>query len=197
MSKNVIAFMNMKGGVGKTTICVNLAAQLADFGKKVLVIDMDPQMNASQYMLAPMQIEKAMNDKKTLYRLYKDEVDIDLYSAGIIGDEVEETDGELIIEGVRQNLDLICGDLNMTKVKEDGSNSDTLATYIEADGLKEKYDFIFIDCPPTQSVYTISAFKASDFYIVIIKPDYLSTIGLSLFMRMVTNTIKIEKSQNR
>ena len=193
MSKNVIAFMNMKGGVGKTTICVNLAAQLADFGKKVLVIDMDPQMNASQYMLAPMQIEKAMNNKKTLYRLYKDEVDIDLYSAGIIGDEVEETDGELIIEGVRQNLDLICGDLNMTKVKEDGSNSDTLATYIEADGLKEKYDFIFIDCPPTQSVYTISAFKASDFYIVIIKPDYLSTIGLSLFMRMVTNYNKNRK----
>lgn len=193
MSKNVIAFMNMKGGVGKTTICVNLAAQLADFGKKVLVIDMDPQMNASQYMLAPMQIEKAMNDKKTLYRLYKDEVDIDLYSAGIIGDEVEEADGELIIEGIRQNLDLICGDLNMTKVKEDGSNSDTLATYIEADGLKEKYDFIFIDCPPTQSVYTISAFKASDFYIVIIKPDYLSTIGLSLFMRMVTNYNKNRK----
>lgn len=193
MSKNVIAFMNMKGGVGKTTICVNLAAQLADFGKKVLVIDMDPQMNASQYMLNPRQIEKAMNDKKTLYRLYKDEVDIDLYSTGIIGDEVEEADGDLIIEGVRQNLDLICGDLNMTKVKEDGSNSDTLATYIEADGLKEKYDFIFIDCPPTQSVYTISAFKASDFYIVIIKPDYLSTIGLSLFMRMVTNYNKNRK----
>ena len=109
-----------------------------------------------------------MNDKKTLYRLYKDEVDMDLYSASIIGDEVEEADGDLIIEGVRENLDLICGDLNMTKVKEDGSNSDTLATYIEADGLKEKYDFIFVDCPPTQSVYTISAFKASDFYIVII-----------------------------
>lgn len=193
MSKNVIAFMNMKGGVGKTTICVNLAAQLAKFGKKILVIDMDPQMNASQYMLAPTEIEKAMNDKKTLYRLYKDEVDMDLYSASIIGDEVEEADGDLIIEGVRQNLDLICGDLNMTKVKEDGSNSDTLATYIEADGLKEKYDFIFIDCPPTQSVYTISAFKASDFYIVIIKPDYLSTIGLSLFMRMVKNYNKNRK----
>lgn len=193
MSKNVIAFMNMKGGVGKTTICVNLAAQLAKFGKKILVIDMDPQMNASQYMLTPTEIEKAMNDKKTLYRLYKDEVDMDLYSASIIGDEVEEADGDLIIEGVRENLDLICGDLNMTKVKEDGSNSDTLATYIEADGLKEKYDFIFIDCPPTQSVYTISAFKASDFYIVIIKPDYLSTIGLSLFMRMVTNYNKNRK----
>lgn len=186
--KNVIAFMNMKGGVGKTTICVNLAAYLANFAKKrVLVIDMDPQMNASQYMLPPQKIQEALENKQTLYELYRDDVDMDLNSENILGDQEEDPGENLIQKNIRDNLDLICGDLNMTKVKDDGTNSDTLCAYIERKRLREKYDFIFIDCPPTQSVYTISAFKALDFYIVIIKPDYLSTIGLALFDRLVSN----------
>lgn len=115
----------------------------------------------------------------------------------MIGLDNENINSDLIIRGIREDLDLICGDLNMTKVKDDGSNSDTLAAYIESDGLKEKYDFIFIDCPPTQSVYTTSAFKASDYYILVIKPDYLSTIGLSLFMKMVTNYNKNRRNQEK
>ena len=197
MKKNVIAFMNMKGGVGKTTVCVNLAAQIAEMGKRVLVIDIDPQMNASQYMLSPQKIEEAVKNQKTLYSFYKDDVDIDLFSMNIIGDSKILNKKGLIINGIRPNLDLICGDLNMTKVKDDGSNSDTLAAYIDSDCLKEKYDFIFIDCPPTQSVYTTSAFKASDFYVLVIKPDYLSTIGLSLFLKMVNNYNKNRKTQEK
>lgn len=197
MKKNVIAFMNMKGGVGKTTVCVNLAAQIAEMGKRVLVIDIDPQMNASQYMLSPQKIEEAVKNQKTLYSFYKDDVDIDLFSMNIIGDSKILNKKGLIINGIRPNLDLICGDLNMTKVKDDGSNSDTLAAYIDSDCLKEKYDFIFIDCPPTQSVYTTSAFKASDFYVLVIKPDYLSTIGLSLFLKMVNNYNKNRKIQEK
>ena len=197
MKKNVIAFMNMKGGVGKTTVCVNLAAQIAEMGKRVLVIDIDPQMNASQYMLSPQKIEEAVKNQKTLYSFYKDDVDIDLFSMNIIGDSKILNMKGLIINGIRPNLDLICGDLNMTKVKDDGSNSDTLAAYIDSDCLKEKYDFIFIDCPPTQSVYTTSAFKASDFYVLVIKPDYLSTIGLSLFLKMVNNYNKNRKTQEK
>ena len=185
MKKNVIAFMNMKGGVGKTTVCVNLAAQIAEMGKRVLVIDIDPQMNASQYMLSPQKIEEAVKNQKTLYSFYKDDVDIDLFSMNIIGDSKILNKKGLIINGIRPNLDLICGDLNMTKVKDDGSNSDTLAAYIDSDCLKEKYDFIFIDCPPTISVYTDAALIASDFYLVPIRIDRYSILGIKLLKQVI------------
>lgn len=187
MQKNVISFMNMKGGVGKTTICVNIAAQLASKGKKVLVIDIDPQMNASQYMLKSTQVRESFDNKKTIYSLYREDVEQDFSDYTMTGMEESSEYIDLIISDIRPRLDLICGDLNMTKVKDDGSISDILAAYIVNNELKEKYDFIFIDCPPTQSVYTTSAFKASDYYVVVIKPDYLSTIGLSLFVKIVSN----------
>ena len=194
MERNIISFMNMKGGVGKTTVCVNIAGCLADQGKKILLIDIDPQMNATQYLLNPQNIQKVIDDKytekETIYWLYKDSAEDDLY--GISGEEPdsvsssESSISEKIIYNVRENLDLICGDLRMTNlVDTDGTATDTLNLFIDNASLRDKYDFIFIDCPPTQSVYTTSAFKASDFYLLIIKPDYLSTIGLSLFEKIV------------
>lgn len=186
--RNVISFMNMKGGVGKTTICVNIAGQLAQMGESVLVIDMDPQMNASQYLLNASQIENLVNSNRTIYNLYKNTVEGNLYSMSGENNEENTEDDSVIINEVRENLSIICGDLNMTKVAEiDGTVSDILKLYIEDKGLKSDYNFIFIDCPPTQSIYTISAFKASDFYLLVIKPDYLSTVGLSLF----NNTISV------
>ena len=65
MERNIISFMNMKGGVGKTTVCVNIAGCLADQGKKILLIDIDPQMNATQYLLNPQNIQKVIDDKHT------------------------------------------------------------------------------------------------------------------------------------
>lgn len=194
MERNIISFMNMKGGVGKTTVCVNIAGCLADQGKKILLIDIDPQMNATQYLLNPQNIQKVIDDKytekETIYWLYKDSAEDDLY--GISGEEPdsvsssESSISEKIIYNVRENLDLICGDLRMTNIVDtDGTATDTLNLFIDNASLRDKYDFIFIDCPPTQSVYTTSAFKASDFYLLIIKPDYLSTIGLSLFEKIV------------
>ena len=187
MERNIISFMNMKGGVGKTTVCVNIAGCLADQGKKILLIDIDPQMNATQYLLNPQNIQKVIDDKytekETIYWLYKDSAEDDLY--GISGEEPdsvsssESSISEKIIYNVSENLDLICGDLRMTNIVDtDGTATDTLNLFIDNASLRDKYDFIFIDCPPTQSVYTTSAFKASDFYLLIIKPDYLSTIGL-------------------
>ena len=184
MKKNVISFMNMKGGVGKTTICVNIAGQLANDGRKVLIIDNDPQMNASQYLIEPEELESLLYEQKTIYALYKSEVEDDLNDMSGDDDD-DDVDVDIIKKNAKPNIDIICGDLNMTKVKDDGDISDILSSYILNNKLSDNYDFIFIDCPPTQSIYTMSAFKASNFYVLVIKPDYLSTIGLSLFNRML------------
>lgn len=182
--KNVISFMNMKGGVGKTTICVNIAGQLAKEGHKVLIVDNDPQMNASQYLLEPSKIEKLVHSNKTIYRLYKDATDENLFD--MTGQVVEdETDKDIIVK-CKENLYIVCGDLNMTKVS-DVSVIDELSLFINNNDIRGTYEYIFIDCPPTQSFYTNSAFKASDFYLLVIKPDFLSTVGLSLFNRMINN----------
>lgn len=185
--KNVISFMNMKGGVGKTTICVNLAGQLSNDGYRVLVIDNDPQMNASQYLLNATQIEDLVSKVRTLYALYKDDVDENLLN--ICGNDTDDAylnSEKTIIINARKNLDIVCGDLNMSKVNNVDA-VDTLSLFINNNNLKDKYNFIFVDCPPTQSIYTTSAFKASDFYLLVIKPDYLSTVGLSLFANIIKN----------
>lgn len=187
--KNVISFANMKGGVGKTTICVNIAAQLAKKNKKVLIIDMDPQMNASQYLLNPEAIEISINNNNTIYDLYSDNFDEEFSYLPGNEDITADVENNLnIIQPVKENLDVICGNLKMTNIKEtDGTVCDILNSFIDVNDLKSKYNFIFIDCPPTQSIYTTSAFKASNFYITVIKPDYLSTIGLSLFNKIIAS----------
>lgn len=180
--------MNMKGGVGKTTICVNIAGSLAMMDKKVLIIDMDPQMNTSQYLLTPNLLEQQLTSTRTVYGLYKKEFEqpIPVFSGEETPDEAVDDEAKLIFN-VRNNLDLLCGDLNMTRVNDrNGTISDYLDFFIKNNNLRDRYDFIFIDCPPTDSFYTTSAQKASNFYILVIKPDYLSTIGLDLF----NNSIK-------
>jgi len=193
--KNVISFMNMKGGVGKTTICVNIAGTLATMGKKVLIIDIDPQMNASQYLLPPNILEQQLNSAKTVYGLYKKEIEQPIPSFSGQGQEIADEpvdDEKELIYTVRTNLYLLCGDLNMTRVTDkNGTLSDYLLFFIQNNNLQKEYEFIFIDCPPTDSFYTTSALKASNYYILVIKPDYLSTIGLDLF----NNTIKSYNSR--
>ncbi|WP_269147364.1 ParA family protein [Geobacillus thermodenitrificans] len=88
-----------------------------------------------------------------------------------------------------ENLDLIAGDLNMLYLDGPTGGLDDrpyrLLNYINENGLRESYDYIFIDCPPTQSIYTLTAFNASDYYIMPVKPDFLSTLGVDLFQRTV------------
>ncbi|WP_349764315.1 ParA family protein [Fusobacterium sp. SYSU M8D902] len=191
MAGKVISFMNMKGGVGKTTICVNLAHCLAIHSeKKVLVIDMDPQANTSQYMLGKTRYKEVLENNKTIFEIYRSSLEDFKYSSV---DDVEDKDEDnhnaknSIISQISDNLDLIPGNLAMVRISQ-GTNSNTnlrLAHFINSNDLLEEYDFIFIDCPPTQSIYTDSSLNVSDYYILPVKPDFLSSIGIELVKRMI------------
>ena len=189
MSCKVVSFMNMKGGVGKTTVCVNLAHCLAKYkNKRVLVIDLDPQSNTSQYMLGKEKYLDVLNNDKTIFEIYKVLFNSQDYSAV----ELDETEEETIIEKniiveIEDKLSLVPGNLSMVRISQ-GVNSSVimnLSSFINRNQLLEEYDFIFIDCPPTQSIYTDSALNVSDFYILPVKPDFLSSIGIGLVKNII------------
>lgn len=185
--RNVIAFMNMKGGVGKTTLCVNLAYCLAKhFGKNVLLIDLDPQFNATQYLLSQEKyLNEIFKDGKTINRIFEEST----MRPTILEFEVkvDKPDTSNLEYFITDNLYIVPGDLTLINLEK--SNTSTkehkLRKYILDNKLREKYDFIFIDCPPTQSIYTMAAFFASDFYIMPVKPDFLSTLGINLFKKAI------------
>lgn len=189
----VVAFMNMKGGVGKTTLCVNLADILSrEFEKNVLVIDIDPQFNATQCFMSgeEYQHHKSQN-KYTAFNIYADNIEVPSLVNGRVAQNNQEFTLEDMILKSNSNLDFIPGDLNLIKV-ESGRNGQEmrLQRFIRENNLKELYDYIFIDCPPTNSLWTLSAIVASDYYIMPVKPDYLSSVGLSLFKSVTGELIK-------
>lgn len=188
MRKNIISFMNMKGGVGKTTLCVNLADCLSKhFGLKILLIDLDPQFNATQYLMNHEHYLKNVFEKdKTVKSIFTTKtIDSNVLNGTILpGEEVIECH----IESISDNFHLICGDLKMTELDGNMSKLEKrLKKYISTKNLRKEYDFIFIDCPPTQSLYTTAAFNASDYYILPVKPDFLSTLGINLFQTTINS----------
>ncbi|MED0663948.1 ParA family protein [Geobacillus sp. WSUCF-018B] len=187
MKKNVISFINMKGGVGKTTLCVNLAYCLAKrFNKKILLIDLDPQFNATQYLVDQETYLRNIYEKgQTIYTIMKSNSPV----ADMLTGQAKPEKVDRLEYNICENLDLIAGDLNMLYLDGPTGGLDDrpyrLLNYINENGLRESYDYIFIDCPPTQSIYTLTAFNASDYYIMPVKPDFLSTLGVDLFQRTV------------
>lgn len=190
----IVSFMNMKGGVGKTTVCVNLAHCLAvNKNKKVLVIDLDPQSNTSQYILGKNDYKGILENKKTIFSIYELSIQLINYSSVYSESEVENNKIEdiNIIKEISSNFHLIPGDLQMVRISQGVSPNIilNLHNYIKKYNLLEKYDYIFIDCPPTQSIYTDTALMVSDYYILPVKPDFLSTIGIDLVKRIIKNSV--------
>ena len=167
----MIAFSNQKGGVGKTTTCVNLAAYTARAGKRVLVVDMDPQGNASS---ALGFYER--KDKKSVYEVLVGDIE----AAGAV--KKTETEG---LDIITSSGDLAGAELELAQVMI--GRERVLDEKIEA--VKEGYDFVFIDCPPSLGLLTVNSLAAADGVVVPIQCEYFALEGLSQMM----NTIKLVK----
>lgn len=189
----VISFANMKGGVGKTTLCVNLAFQVFTGGEKILVIDNDPQFNASTSLLRPEKyIDKFIKSDRyaTVYDIYEAPPRI----RGRKSQKIDPKSFFLTTWYLTSNpdisLDIISSRIELYDTLSNPSHKEYLLDkFIEK--YANEYEYIFIDCPPTPSVLTLSGFAASDYVLIPVTPDFYSTMGLPQFI----GTLKDFKSR--
>ena len=164
----IIAFANQKGGVGKTTTCINVATYMALMGKKVLILDMDPQGNAT----SAVGINKT-KELKTIYDL------IDGESA--YEDVIQQT----IVENlyiIPSTVDLAGAEVELIQIPQ---REKVIKRIL--DEIKNSYDFILIDCPPSLGLITVNALTAADSVIIPIQCEFFALEGLTQLM----NTIRL------
>ncbi|PMB49744.1 cobyrinic acid a,c-diamide synthase [Fischerella thermalis CCMEE 5205] len=195
----VIATANMKGGVGKTTLSVNIATCLAkEHGKRVLVLDLDSQISATLSLMSPMEFAKRRKNRKT-FRYLIDQ---------IINPEPEQkhTIQDIIISQVCNlpGLNLLPGDIDLydefvvsemlhqQAVTLGEKDFETIWNRFERvllgkllEPVRGKYDFIILDCAPGYNLLTRSALATSNFYILPAKPEPLSVVGIQLLERRI------------
>lgn len=178
----IIAIANQKGGVGKTTTAINLSAYLAEKGKKVLVIDSDPQGNTT-----------------TGLGLDKNQVNITLY-------DVLENSAEIrnsILPTVMDNLFIVPTDIQLSGAEIELINYDRrefiLKEIIYGNNIKDEYDYILIDCPPSLNILTLNALTTADSVLIPLQCEFLALEGLSQFLHTyklvkdrLNNNIEIE-----
>ena len=162
----IIAIANQKGGVGKTTTAINISACLDEKGQKVLAIDMDPQGN----MTSGLGVDKD-EAEKTIY-------DMIIGQAGI---------EEVIQKDVMENLDILPTniDLSAAEIELIGVENKEFIVQKEVHKIRDRYDFVVIDCPPSLSMLTINAMTTADSVLVPIQCEYYALEGLSQLIHTV------------
>ena len=168
----IFALANQKGGVGKTTTTINLAASLATLEKNVLVVDADPQANASSGLGVDLN-----------------EVDCSLYECIIDHKDVREAIYTTDIDGldiIPSHIDLVGAEIEMLNL----DNREKVIKQVLAP-IKDEYDYILIDCSPSLGLITVNALTAADAVIIPVQCEYFALEGISKLL----NTIKIIKSK--
>ena len=202
----VISFINMKGGVGKTTLTKEIGYHLATVKNlKVLLVDVDPQINLTQsifrkFGFAPSEsIAHSMEKSEEIdsYRNIKvTKASIQNILNGNISNQNPTSDyTKAIVDIPNTNLSIIPGEFGLDFTNRNlngGQLENGLYNFIYKNNLKNKFDYILIDCPPTYSSYTISALKPSDYYIIPVRPEAYSILGVN----MLEEVIKQIKNEN-
>lgn len=160
---SIIAFINQKGGVGKSILSFNIGAMLSFNKKKVLFIDLDAQST-----LTDMAIPSTVPYQTTLFDVLKSKMDI---KKAIVHTE---------------NYDILPGDIQIASL-EHKLNKNVLKEILEA--ISNDYDYIILDCPPALGMMNITALYAADTIISVVKPDIVSTRGLSLLNQTIKNEV--------
>lgn len=166
---DVIALANQKGGVGKTTTSVNLGACLTELGKKVLLVDLDPQGNAT----SGLGIEK-------------NKIETSVYDV-LINDDINLEDA--ILPSSHKGLDIVPATIALSGAEVELTNLMARETRLKDSfgDVPDKYDFILIDCPPSLGLLTINAFTAAGSILIPVQSEYYAMEGLSQLL----NTIKL------
>lgn len=162
----IIAIANQKGGVGKSTTSINLSSCLAEKGKKVLVIDIDPQGNTSSGLgIDKNRLENSIYDVLTGEEMISDCIHKDVY----------------------ENLDVLPANVNLSGAEIELIDLEDRSYVLKSklDEIKDNYDFIIIDCPPSLSILTVNSLTASDSVIVPIQCEYYALEGISQLIKTI------------
>ncbi|EMF0184646.1 ParA family protein [Enterococcus hirae] len=202
----VISVINMKGGVGKTTLTKEIGIHLSEVkNKKVLLIDVDPQLNLTQSLFRIFgfaqsreiaeEIEMENNDQEIEDDKKSKILTISSASIERIFSATSSSPAtiESVVQNLRENLDLVPGELGIEfslRNLNSGKLENGIFDFIRKNQLRESYDYIIIDCPPTYSSYTVAALKPSDFYLVPVKPEAYSILGLDMLLNVVDSVVE-------